>query len=104
MVDGPLVRLCWRVGDAVDYWLTRAQLRIVELCTAPSRRRRLMSSERGTGSIERASSEIYRWEPKGRETRSPLKPASAPRTFRENRPGCIHFTWHRSRISGMAIR
>jgi hypothetical protein len=29
MVDR-LVCLCWCVGDAVDYWLMRAQLRIME--------------------------------------------------------------------------
>jgi hypothetical protein len=35
MDDGPLGRLFWRVVYAVDYWLMRARLRIVDAVCGP---------------------------------------------------------------------
>jgi hypothetical protein len=59
MSDGPVWRLCWRAVDHLDYALTLARLRILDVLTGPQPRR--PKTSRGSGienQLEKAFPEI----------------------------------------------
>jgi hypothetical protein len=35
MLETPLGRIWWRIGDSLDYWLTLARLRILDAVAGP---------------------------------------------------------------------